>query len=397
MLAYIVIILVSVALALATEIVEKKTNKKWLVIILIICTILFPAIIAGIRYEVGTDDIKVYKSIFESAKEGIYINRGRKIEVGYILLNKLVIFMNGNYNVVIFLASLITISFTYLGIRHYKDKISTTLAWFFFLILFYQRSFNLVRQMMAVAIVFFGFRYLDIRERKEDEEKKKYILYYLSQTLKYTICVLIATTFHTTALMMLIAIFLRPIYSNSKYKYISLATFVILLTVILNFKAIYNFTVQTPLFQKYATYFRTIGKTRIGLTYLIKLVIPCIVPYFFMIKNIQKDKEMSMLFCFTVLSTILYLLGYLTNTHGERIAHYFQISEIILFPFYIKGFYENWKDKKNIYIPIITAFLTLNIGIWYNDYIRKNMDETIPYRTIFQKNIIDKEIEKEDY
>ena len=291
-----------------------------------------------------------------------------------------------------FLSSLITVAFTYLGIRHYKNKVSTTLAWFFFLILFYQRSFNLVRQMMAVAIVFFGFRYLDIRERKEGEEKKKYILYYFLQTLKYIVCVVFASLFHTTALMMLIAILLRPIYSNSKYKYVSLATFLVLLTIILNFKGIYNFTQNIPALQRYGSYFKTIGKTHVGLPYFIKIVIPCILPYFFMIKNVHKDKEISLLFCFTVISTILYLLGYLTNTHGERIAHYFQISQVILFPFYIKGFYENWKSKKFVYISAITIFLALNIVIWYNDYIYRGMDETVPYRTIFQKDIVDEEM-----
>ncbi len=394
MVSYVAIILISTAIALITELVEKKTDKKWIVWILVICTILFPAIIGGLRYGVGTDELNVYKPIFESVKEGVYTNRGRTIEIGYILLNKLVILVNGDFNIVMFLASLITVAFTYFGIRNYKDKVSTTLAWFFFLILFYQRSFNLVRQMIAVAIVFFGFKYLNLRERKEDEEKKKYALYYFLQTLKYIICVLLAASFHTTALMMLVAIFVRPIYSNSKYKYVSLITFICLIALLLNLKSIYNFMQQYPILQKYGGYFKNIGKYRIGLAYFVKIVIPCIIPYFFMIKTIQNDKKMSLLFCFTIVSCILYLLAYLTKTHGERISHYFQISEVILFPFYIKVFYEKWKDKKFVFISIITAFLALNIGIWYNDYIRKGMDETIPYRTIFQKDELKEEERK---
>ena len=392
MIAYIAIILISTALALATELVEKKTNKKYLVWILIICTILFPAIIGGLRYGVGTDELDVYKPIFESAKQGIYENRHRTIEIGYILINKLVILINGDFNLVMFISSLITVAFTYFGIRNYKDKISTTLAWFFFLILFYQRSFNLVRQMISVSIIFFGFKYLNIRDREENEEKKKYVLYYMLQTLKYLVCIVLAYLFHKTSLVMLIAIFLRPIYANSKYKYISLATFIALLAVILNFRQLYNFTKQVPILEKYSSYFIVFGKGHFSPAYFVKIVIPVIVPYFFMIKNVNQDKKMSLIFCFSVLSCIAYLLGYLTDNYGERIAYYLQISEIILFPFYIKCFYENFKTKKYIYIPAITIFMVLNVGIWYNDYFRKKMNATVPYRTVFQRDIVDEEM-----
>ena len=61
---------------------------------------------------------------------------------------------------------------------------------------------------------------------------------------------------------MLIAIFVRPIYSNSKYKYVSLISFIALIALLLNMRSIYNFTQQIPVLQKYGTYFRNIGKYR---------------------------------------------------------------------------------------------------------------------------------------
>ena len=54
MVTYLAIIIISTALAFISKIVEERTKNKKLVILLDIIVVLFPSIIAGIRYNVGT-------------------------------------------------------------------------------------------------------------------------------------------------------------------------------------------------------------------------------------------------------------------------------------------------------------------------------------------------------
>ena len=103
MVAYLIIIAISTALVYLSFKVEEKTDNKLLIFVSKAVAILFPAIIAGIRYDVGTDYKGVYEPLFEEILSGKQEFRLRSIEVGYILLNKLVIWLGGNFNFLMFL------------------------------------------------------------------------------------------------------------------------------------------------------------------------------------------------------------------------------------------------------------------------------------------------------
>lgn len=370
MVAYLIIIAISTALVYLSFKVEEKTDNKLLIFVSKAVAILFPAIIAGIRYDVGTDYKGVYEPLFEEILSGETLQRIRTFEIGYILLNRLVIWLGGNFNVLMFLASLLTIIPIYIGLSHYKKKICVPLAFFLFMLLFYQKSFNLVRQMIAVAFVFLGFTYLDF---KNDDKKHIAI-----QCLKYFACVIVAGLFQRTSFVMLIIPFIREIYANPRLKVLSIASYVVLLVVILNFKAIGEFLTQFDSFKYYANYFKGIGKPDISIAYFIR-VIPVIIPFFFVRKKITEDRQMNFLYSMTVIGCILLLLGYLTQTYGERISYYFSIFQIVMFPYYIRCL----KDNKFLYIASIILIILFNMAMWFYDYIYMKRDETIPYKTIF--------------
>ena len=406
MVAYLIIIAISTALVYLSFKVEEKTDNKLLIFVSKAVAILFPAIIAGIRYDVGTDYKGVYEPLFEEILSGKQEFRLRSIEVGYILLNKLVIWLGGNFNFLMFLTSLITIVPIYLGLQHYKDKINTTFAFFLFMLLFYQKSFNLVRQMMAVAIVFFGFIYLDFKEddKKQEDEKYKqkyeekckkrnqdiskykprykysqeYKKYMAIQYLKYFVCVVTAGLFQRTSLVMLIIPFVREMYANPRYKGLSIASYAVLLVIILNFELIGNLMAKNEDLYYYSLYFKDKPSSGISIAYFIR-IIPVIIPFFFVKKKIIEDKQMNLLYSMTVIGCILLLLGYLTSTYGERLAYYFSIFQIVMFPYYISCL----KKNKILYKISIVLIILFNTFIWFYDYVYMKRDETIPYKTVF--------------
>ena len=406
MVAYLIIIAISTALVYLSFKVEEKTDNKLLIFVSKAVAILFPAIIAGIRYDVGTDYKGVYEPLFEEILSGKQEFRLRSIEVGYILLNKLVIWLGGNFNFLMFLTSLITIVPIYLGLQHYKDKINTTFAFFLFMLLFYQKSFNLVRQMMSVAIVFFGFIYLDFKEddKKQEDEKYKqkyeekckkrnqdiskykprykysqeYKKYMAIQYLKYFVCVVTAGLFQRTSLVMLIIPFVREMYANPRYKGLSIASYAVLLVIILNFELIGNLMAKNEDLYYYSLYFKDKPSSGISIAYFIR-IIPVIIPFFFVKKKIIEDKQMNLLYSMTVIGCILLLLGYLTSTYGERLAYYFSIFQIVMFPYYISCL----KKNKILYKISIVLIILFNTFIWFYDYVYMKRDETIPYKTVF--------------
>ena len=373
MITYLIIIAVSTALVYASIKIEEKTDNKLIIYIARAVAILFPAIIAGIRNDVGTDNAGTYKKFFAEIVSGEITYRLREFEIGYVLLNKLIIWLGGNYNVLMFTASLITITPIYFGLLHYKERISVPLGFFLFMVIFYQKSFNLVRQMISVAIIFFGFTYLDFKE--EGKEHRKYIII---QYIKYIACVIVAGLFQRTSLIMLIIPLVREMYANPKYKVLSIASYIALIIIILNFETIGKIMAKNEKLYYYAMYFDKEGDSQLSIAYFIR-IIPVIIPFFFVMKKITMDKQMNFLYSMTVIGCILLLLGYLTSTWGERISYYFSIFQIAMFPYYIRCLKEN----KFLYIASTILIIAFNLAIWYYDYIYMKRDETIPYKTIF--------------
>lgn len=368
MFAYIIIILISALLVYISEHEKNEQIRKVFKYIAIV----FPAIMAGIRYGIGTDYLGVYEPLYNEIASGNTMDRMRNFEIGYVLINKIVIFFGGSFNVVMFICSLITIYFTYRGLENYKDKISITFGFLLFMLFFYQKSFNIVRQIMSVSIVFYAFKYL--------KDKDKISL------LKYFILIIIAGLFQRTVFIMLFIPFIKFIYENKKYNAIRIISIGLLLLIILNFETIGNIMKATgnETLVYYSYYFLQKGESGISIAYFLR-VLPTIMPYFLLSKKIKEDKEIFLIYNMFLIGAILTLLGYLTTTFGERLALYFTIFQIVLIPYYIKI-----SERRTNKIVMFILLLTVSIGTWYYDYIYMKREETIPYKTVFSISNINK-------
>lgn len=361
MFAYIVIILISTLLVYISEYEKDERIRKVFKYI----AILFPAIMAGIRYGIGTDYFGVYEPLYNEIASGITKDRMRSFEIGYVLINRIVIFFDGSFNLVMFICALITMYFTYKGLEYYKDKISITFGFFLFMLFFYQKSFNIVRQVMSVAILFYAFKYL------KDKDK--------TSLIKYFALVILAGLFQRTVFIMLAIPIIKFIYENKKYNAIRITSFIVLLLIILNFETIGQIMASTgnETLVYYSYYFLQKGAGGISIAYFLR-VLPTILPYFLLSKKIKEDKEIFLIYNMFIIGAILTLLGYLTTTFGERLALYFTVFQIVLIPYYIK--ISQARANK---VALLFLLIVASIGTWYYDYIYMGREETIPYKTIF--------------
>ena len=357
---YIIVFLISIILSYFSV----KIKDKRISMIFKILTILFMTCIAGFRYGIGTDYNKVYEPYFNELSNGLDVARMRKFEIGYVLLNKFVIMLGGSFTWVCIITAFITNYFIYKGLENFKEKCSLPFGILLYMLLYYQKSFNLVRQMISVAIIFYAIKYL------LSGDKKKFIIW-----------VLIASLFQRTVLVMIIIPFVQKLYENRKYRFIQIISFVLLTVGILNFSKIGVF-VDSMNMEYYSYYFKENESTGITINYFIR-ILPVIALSVFLFKEILNNKKILLMYNLFLFGAILLLLGYVTSTYGERIAIYFLVYQIVLIPIFIRSILS---QKAKFYkYPLILIVIGLNIFLWYNDFIFKGREETVPYVSIFNR------------
>ncbi|MDR1698892.1 MAG: EpsG family protein [Prevotellaceae bacterium] len=126
--------------------------------------LLIPAVLAGIRdNSVGTDMMIYGVPIFESACQSADFNElfsrwGMK-ELGYLWLNYTVAQITHNQIYFFGLIMFVQVLFVFLALRRWQDKFPIWLGMLVFYLLFFHPSLNIMRQMLALSIAFFGMQY----------------------------------------------------------------------------------------------------------------------------------------------------------------------------------------------------------------------------------------------
>ncbi|WP_270474900.1 EpsG family protein [Clostridium cochlearium] len=145
--------------------------------------------ISALRYEVGLDFIN-YIGTFQLVKmrssisELLGLGKITTVEYGYLFLNRAIGLLTNQSQWIFIVTSFIII---YLVFRTVKDY--SSIAWmsiYLFSVEAYISSFNIMRQYIAVSIVFFSYKYVKKRNFN-----------------KFLLSILIASMFHTSALLVL--------------------------------------------------------------------------------------------------------------------------------------------------------------------------------------------------
>lgn len=330
-------------------------------------SMVIPAFFAGIRFGIGTDYYYTYEPYYKYLTgEGDILAGGQKnLEIGYHLLNVFFAKIGADFHVLLFVVSLLTFFFFRKAIWVYKKEISMGLATFVFMLLYYQQTFNLVRQMLAAVIILYAFHYID--------EKKP---------IHYIAWVIFAMLFHVTAIVALPFYWLGNALVKKKYRVATVIFYVLFTLAVFNFD---KFAVVVNLFDPsgyYATYLQKVSEFELSVGVLIRTV-PYVIVALLMWRTIKKNRTVSIYMHSFLLGSILRLIVYMARFSADRIAIYFLVPQAIFVPYLVKTWNHRWRNLIGALILIGATIL-----LWYFDYIYMGRGQTVPYQSIFTRNIV---------
>ncbi|MBE6751830.1 MAG: EpsG family protein [Ruminococcaceae bacterium] len=367
--AYVLVFLSSILFGYWATRINPKTNRG-LVFLCSLISILIPSILAGLRdVSLGTDVELYLVPHFETALHtetfSHYMSLIWQKETGYMLLVFLVAKIFGNIQWLLFFIEFIIILCVYIGAWKLRKQISLPLVLLVYYLIFYNDTYNLLRQAIAMAIVFMAVNWLF---------EKKYV--------KYLIFVFIAATFHTTAVMGLIVFVVYYFLEGERFRsdisaktmrgYVLLVCVIsgcILLPNIVN--ALVNMGV---LHSRYLMYFvresvsNNLSNT---LLYLVEIIlVMCFA------KVVQNEDSKFVFLKINLYFTFITLQLSQVMYFGYRMSLYFAIINVLLFARITR---VSESKKTNILISIFVIGL-LSV-FWYYLYIVGGVSNTYPYLT----------------
>lgn len=319
-------------------------NKKTF----IICSFFIMAVILGLRGNNVGEDTKHFLRVFEYSKNvtwktaltsgtDVVYNRvynvDLSIEVGYLVLNKIIHFFTDNGQWVLISCAIVTCWL--IGKFIYDNTEDVFMATYIFMCeSLYMHSFNLMRQLLALSIGIQAYTYL-----KKNNYKKAIG------------CILIAFLFHKSSIILFILIPLFLIKNNKKsIKYIVISSIAINFMIPMLYQILYIFIPRYSNYLKVNHWGASVnGKI---LLWLIEIGI-CI---FICSRKKINDKETFVIISCAIIYLALEFMG-LNISMFQRMALFFSTFLMFLFPIFSRYFY---KTTKVLYKLILLTILTIS-------------------------------------
>ena len=306
--------------------------------VVFILMVLQLALLLGLRMpSVGVDTAR-YVYIFQhfNFKDFDY-------EYGYMILNYLLSSFTDNERV--FLLTTALLSIVPVGIMIYKYSEKPFLSWFVYICMFYY-SFNFsgIRQSLAASFLVMAF-----------------MLIVNKHPVWASVFVVVASSFHTSALIFLIAVFLR----NHKWKKIDI--------LIVLFSYVFIFIFRVPLFNLITSIFYEEYQAVETDAYTWMFVHILLLVLLYYLKSFLDDDKIVdfALTLFTVGCSFMLLTSVGTNV--LRVANYFNVFIVLLIPNLMKIF-----DAKSRLIVVWLGVLVLSY--FYYTHLQNNPYYIIPYK-----------------
>lgn len=318
-------------------------------------------IIATIRYGIGTDYF-TYIEIFNDVSSRFslslifhYYQEPLNIITYYI---SYIIFKNeiGMF----FLYSLMTLVFISKGIEYYKKEISLSLSIFIYYMVFYHISFNAMRQMIAISIIFYSFKYI------LNKDFKRYLLF-----------VIIAFLFHNSALIAISFYFLCPLKrkkENSVFHILFYSIMVLSPVIIPIFMSlIYRIISAFGIYNEYLSM-----KSNINYLFLLYIIPILFIMILYRNSVLRLNYRFELFYKLMFIQIPIQIMGNYIR-YIDRLAVYVSISQIIIIPYIIKNV-NNKRDKMALTIGIILWYLCY----YFIMFILMKSNEVYPYQSIFK-------------
>lgn len=342
---------------------RKKYARSPLSLFAVIMAVMIPSIFAGLRYDVGTDfgnyDYQMNSLRQMSWSQVFEINN---MELGYVTIVKfLTIFFS---NPLIFgIISALTLAIVIYTLLTQYQHMDCGMMYFIYLFQYYFSSYNIMRQNMALAIVFFSYKYI------YEHNFKRFIL-----------VVLFAASIHYSALVFVLAYFLwnKPQKVQVKNGGKLLIGIVVVL-VVLNFRKIIVLlsSLGIPYISKFL-YLLNDSSTAKNRDIIVSILILAV---FWLLRGMLK-KENNTNYYMVGLFAINVAIGFtgFYTPFFKRCALYYEITQIILMskiPKIAVTKMQRYVLRWGIMICYVCLFIL-------SAYIL-GQAHLIPYQTIFEK------------
>lgn len=367
MLIYLLNIIFVYSLLIASKRVKSKAGKK----ILIFFSFTAMVLVAGIRYNVGTDFLMYEKFFFKIHRISLF---SKSFEFAFILLCK-VIRLFSNNSVYLFIAIAIWIYYFIYTISIRNCRLYDLAIFLFVAFGFFTSSLNILRQWMSIVLLFKAF------ELFANNKKIGLLFIVLAILSHYTILYCIP--------LFLIIYFLKRNGIRITIIAIGLCMYPFITKM---FTILGKIIIYLGLNQKYIKYFSgsNIINTSIFVMPLFTLI-TYVLYYLFLRNKIYTDKKQENFDRFMVNFTVI---GFIVSIFGTRV-HLFQRLQYYFCPaiiFIIPKIVENMKKENNRKIALI--FCTIMGMVFYIYSLKQNGGEPLPYQTIFSENIEKLDFEK---
>ena len=167
----------------------QRSRNKGTIILLSVISIMIPCILGGLRARTIGTDTRGYA--YPNALKALHVQNFWNYfdslpdkEPGYKLLCWVIMKIFGHPNYTLFSYQLITVSCIYIGAYRFRKIAYVPFTMLIFYLVYYQQSYNTMRQIIAASIVFAGLR--DVIDRRY---------------LRFMLYLIIAATFHYSALV----------------------------------------------------------------------------------------------------------------------------------------------------------------------------------------------------
>lgn len=313
---------------------------------------------SALRFDVGYDFGMYYGLIDTNIRWFTdQINRIELIPKKLLQISKWL----GFYQLFFIITSLLILYFFHKTINKFSSDKQMSILIFFCFPIFFFMSLSVIRQYVAVAILFYGFKY--IRDRK---------------LIKYLILVLIAFLFHKSALLAL------PIYFFYGNFFVN-RNFILIIFIFSFFSSDLLAFLITLISERYAIYINEIeGEGGNLILILIKLIGLLLLPFVYITKN-QNDKDYNFYLVTFYVGIFLWSSLSKFGHAGIRSSLYYMSFLILLLPKLKNKIIEYSIIKEVLFLLCITLYFgNLHVGSKH-----RIKDPNIPYQTYFFKTMKD--------
>lgn len=355
-----IVLLTTMSMHMASFVNEKRAKRYVLIAVLI------AGLFSALRFDVGKDYLPFFEygkriASLSSVQAAMGLSRGVENSFSFLAYYSEKLF--GNSAVIIGLYGFITQALMLTGMWRLRKHMKPEAATFLYMCSFYWRTYNIFRQALAIAIVFFAITYL--------LENKRLI---------FVLLVVLATLFHRTAIVSIVLLwYFRTQKKNNLFS--KIVDYVLPVVLALSIESMFTLASRISILSRYVKYYSDYQSESIFTlgTGLVLIQVGAYIFYRIKKKNTESSFETSAIFdkaMFCML--VFYLLGFQIQ-FAARIGLYFTVLSYCSFAKICGRTRTRYSKFK------FSAFQLIFIGVsimYFISYMNSNGYGQIPYSLI---------------